>query len=129
MTLRVVYIAHALNAPTEAGRQRNRANAAKWVAWLAAEFRIAPIADWVILASLWPETMRDRGIAIDLALIERADELWFVGPKISEGMRIEGDHALALGKPVRDIHGLGEPPDMEGDAVLRGAVAVTVGLP
>lgn len=126
---RVVYIAAPLNAPTRAGIERNRENAAKWVAWLAAEFPIAPIADWIILTGAWPETMRARGLAVDLALVARADEVWLVGPRVSEGMALEAAHARELGKVVRDCTGLGEAPDLDGDAVLRVTVSQIVGLP
>lgn len=105
--MKVVYIAHRLNAPTREGIEQNRAAASRWVGWLAREFDIAPIADWIVLTGQWDESMRARGLAIDLKLIERADEVWLVGPRISEGMSIEAGHALKLGKPVRDLTGLG----------------------
>lgn len=103
---RCPYIAHRLNAPTRAGIEANRTNASIWVCELAARFPIAPIADWLILTGRWPETMRDRGLAVDLALVERADEVWLVGPVISSGMGLEAAHARALGKPVYDLTGL-----------------------
>src|SRR5688500_13195052 len=115
--MRCVYIAHQLNAPTRAGSERNRANAAKWGCWLAAHVPIAPIETWSALTAHWPETMRARGLAVDLALVARADEVWLVGPRVSEGMALESEHARGLGKPIRDLTRLGEAPDHEGDAV------------
>ncbi|HEY3495495.1 MAG TPA: hypothetical protein VGK73_12450 [Polyangiaceae bacterium] len=107
MKHRVVYIAHRLNSPTREGIEKNRADASKWVGWLAREFDIAPIADWIVLTGQWDESLRERGLAIDLALIERADEVWLVGPRVSEDMSIEAAHAMRLGKPVHDLTGLG----------------------
>jgi hypothetical protein len=107
--MKVVYVAHRLNAETESARQANRESAERWVAWLAANFKIAPIADWVVLSKIWPETMRERGLAVDLKLVSRADEVWLVGPVVSAGMQIEADHARALGKRVRDLTGSRQP--------------------
>jgi len=109
--MRVVYIAHPLGQGPE--RETNRARAARWSAWAALQ-GYAPIADWIILSGQWPETeeLRARGLAIDVALVQRSDELWLVGGRVSPGMAIEADAAREAGIPVLDKTGLGpEPPE------------------
>jgi len=97
--VKVVYVAHELSSDREA----NRVKASEWVGWLAQHCDIAPVADWIILTGQWPETMRERGLAIDLRLIEECDELWMVGEHVSEGMAIEARHATRIGIRVRDF--------------------------
>lgn len=113
--MRVVYVAHPLGGGPD--RERNRENAAKWVAWVAMQGH-APIADWIILSGEWDEspTNRARGIAIDLALVARCDELWLVGGRVSTGMQQEADEAIRLGKGVFDLTGLGVMPPVENVA-------------
>ena len=98
----VVYIAHPLGSGPD--REKNLANAAKWVAW-AAEQGVAPIADWIVLASQWEETTgnRERGIAIDLELVKRCDEIWLCGGRVSPGMAQELHEATLHGAKVRDF--------------------------
>ena len=99
--MKVCYIAHPLGHGED--RERNRANAQKWCAYLAEHHGIAPVADWILLSGEWTEDKRELGLTIDKALIERCDEVWMVGGRVSPGMQIEADHARALGKPVRDL--------------------------
>lgn len=108
--MKVIYVAHPLGAGPD--RELNRANASKWCAWLAREFGVATIADWIVLSGQWDESPanRDAGLAVDLALIARVDELWLVGGRVSPGMQIEADEALRLGKPVVDLTALGALP-------------------
>lgn len=108
--MKVIYMAHPLGAGED--RARNRANAARWVAWIAASFGHAVIADWIILSGEWDESAenRARGLAIDLALVERADEVWLVGGRVSPGMQMEADEARRLGKTVVDLAELGPLP-------------------
>lgn len=103
MSKKVVYVAHPLGAHPD--RERNRAQAARWCAWLAEHFDIAPQAPWIVLSGIWQETpeLRDRGLACDLATIDACAEVWMVGPRISPGMRLEAEHAYSLGKRVRDL--------------------------
>jgi hypothetical protein len=88
--MKIVYIAHPLNAPTEEARAANRENAAKWAAW-------------IVLSGVLSEDHRELGLACDLALIERCAEVWLVGGRVSPGMRIEADHAHRKGIPVRSF--------------------------
>lgn len=114
--MKVVYIAHPLGAGPD--REQNLANAARWVAWAALQ-GVAPIADWIILASQFEETPENRelGLEIDVELVERADEIWLVGGRVSEGMAIERARASRVGVRVVDLTHIGyEPP-----ALLRAA--------
>ena len=79
------------------------------MAW-AADLGVAPIADWIILSGQWDESRRDDGLRIDFALIERADELWQVGGRVSEGMALEAREAEVHGVVVFDLTALGEEP-------------------
>lgn len=105
--MKVVYVAHPLGAGKD--RESNRHSAAMWAAWIAWEYGHAIVADWIVLAGVWPETheLRARGLAIDFALIARCDELWLVGGRVSPGMEMEADEARRLGKPVIDMTHLG----------------------
>jgi hypothetical protein len=107
-----IYIAHPLGAGPD--RERNRENAARWVAWFARTFLIAPVATWVTLAGEWDESAENRklGLEIDLALIAACEEVWLVGGRISPGMAIEAEEARRLGKRVIDLTGFGfEAPE------------------
>lgn len=103
---RAVYIAHPLGA--EPGtRVRNRAAAAKWVAW-AGDLGTCPMASWITLSGEWPETdeYRAKGLSIDFAQIRRCDELWLCGIEVSEGMAMERDFAASQSICVVDLTGL-----------------------
>ena len=92
---RPVYVAHPLNAPTAAEREQNRARAARWVAWLADRYLVAPVADWILLAGEWPETPERRavGLEIDRRLVELCGTIVLVGRRVSDGMRFEASWA------------------------------------
>lgn len=104
--MRVVYVAHPLSGPD---RDANIQRASRWCAW-AFKGGYAPVADWIVLASQLDESWREQGLRADCALIKRCDELWQVGGRISEGMRIEAAAAKLVGVPVRDMTALGEEP-------------------
>jgi hypothetical protein len=96
MSKRIIYVAHPLGDGPD--RQANCMRAAKWVAW-AAEQGVAPVCTWIVLASVWDEAKRDEGLAIDCALIERCDEVWACGPRVSPGMNVGLTHAKKHGIP------------------------------
>jgi hypothetical protein len=111
---RVAYLAHPLGRGPD--REQNRQNAMTWLAWLTEAFSdVAFVADWILLAGLWPETpaRRVRGLKIDLALLSRCDEIWLVGGRVTEGMRIELTHAMERGLKVVDMTYLGSLPPCE----------------
>lgn len=104
--MKVVYVAHPLSGPD---RDANIARASRWCAW-AFKSGYAPVADWIVLASQLDESYREQGLRADCALIKRCDELWYVGGRISDGMRIEGATARLVGVPVKDLTEIGEEP-------------------
>jgi hypothetical protein len=92
-----------LAGPNAEAMEANRRNAAKWAAWAALHMGVSPVADWIVLSSVLSEEHRDLGLRCDKALIERCDELWLTGGRVSEGMGIERDYALAKFKAIRDL--------------------------
>ena len=105
--MKVVYIAHPLGLGYD--REQNRRRASRWVAW-AADRGVAPVADWIILSGQWPESRREQGLAIDVTLVKRCDELWLVGGRVSVGMQVEAEAARSAGIIVVDYTALGEEP-------------------
>jgi hypothetical protein len=99
--VRVIYVAHRLGAGPD--REDNRRAAADWCGWIARTFNVAISADWIVLSGVWDESMREMGLATDLEMVSRADEVWQVGPVLSPGMLLEGEHAFRLGKPVLNL--------------------------
>jgi ParB/RepB/Spo0J family partition protein len=67
------------------------------------------VAD-IAVSGLWDETHRERGLAIDKALVVRCDEVWLCGGRVSPGMREEARTAVAFGLPVFDLTYLGDEP-------------------
>jgi hypothetical protein len=97
--MKIVYIAHPLGHGSD--RQGNLDAASAWVVW-AAQCGVAPVATWITLAARMSEAEgRDIGLAIDVELIRRCDEIWLCGPRISPGMQIELDAAERHGLTVR----------------------------
>jgi hypothetical protein len=113
--MRVIYVAHPLNGPD---REANRANAAKWCAWVA-QLGHAPVADWIILSGELAEADgREMGLVIAHALVRRCDEVWLVGGRVSPGMQIEADEAVRLAKPVYDLTPYGYAPPSDPPVLL-----------
>lgn len=112
--MKVIYLAHRLgDGPDRADNLRAAAN---WGAWATRQYAVAVIADWIWLAGELPETPGNRalGLAADLALVARCDEVWLVGGRVSPGMQEEADRARKLGIPVVDLTHLGPvPPALE----------------
>ena len=119
--VKVVYVAHPLNAPTEEERNANIRRAARWCAWFF-KSGYAPVADWIVLASQLDESYREQGLRVDCALIKRCDELALVGGRVSGGMRIEVAAAKLVGVPVIDLTALGEEPPSQLFHQLRVAL-------
>lgn len=122
--LQQCYVMHKLNDPDPAVRAQNLRDAALWCCWLAECFYVAPVANWIVLASVWPETMRERGLEIDFSQISIGDMAMGVGPVMSPGMRLEGAHATEHHVPVFDMTGLNihgiHPHDFMRLAKTRG---------
>lgn len=97
-----VYIAHPLGSDPEQ-RSANLLAAARWCGMVARLLDVVPVAPWIPLATVWDESMREIGLTIDKAAIERSDALFLLGPRISEGMAIEASHARDRGIVVLDF--------------------------
>jgi hypothetical protein len=95
-----VYIAHRLSGPN---RAENIEAAGRLMAALADKLPIVPVGSWITLARYWPETMREKGLAIDREQISRCDEFWMTGPEITSGMRFEGECAETFKKATFDL--------------------------
>lgn len=108
--MKVVYIAHPLGGGPD--REENRARASRWCAWAARSRGVSPVAGWITLSGQWDESAENRalGIACDVALVPRCDELWLVGGRVSPGMEAEASAARAAGVPVVDLTDLGKEP-------------------
>ena len=95
------YVAHPLGAGPD--RERNRAEAARLLGELQKHHpnRVF-VGSWITLAETWPEDAehREAGIAADLALIDHCSSLWLTGPRISNGMQLELDHAKKRGLEI-----------------------------
>lgn len=115
---KIIYLAHPLGSGPD--REKNRLNAAKWAAYIAEYFDVAPSCSWVVLSSVWPETeqYRDLGIALDKQMVAQCEEIWLVGGRISVGMQIEADTARELGIPIKDMTYLGYKIPTEQDPLM-----------
>jgi hypothetical protein len=131
--MKVVYIAHPLSAPTIEGIEENRQSAALWAAWAAVSEGVSPSCSWVVLTGVLPESPENRslGLACDVAQVERCDEVWLVGGRVTPGMALEAERARRRGIRVVDLTGLGPlPPPAKtlGDLVVA-ALRETHALP
>lgn len=100
--MRLVYIAH----PLRGDWARNIA-AAKAYSAHALLLGYGPMAPYIVVDGVLDDSVEEQrraGLAFDLAVIARCDEVWLCGPRISEGMRIEEAEAVRLGIPVRRMH-------------------------
>lgn len=116
MTRSLAYIAHQLSAPTDEAMQLNRANGARWCAWLAKHCEIVPLAPWIYLSMAWTEAEgRELGLELDKETILRCDCVILVGPRVSSGMEIEVAYAKRIGVKVIDLTGYGCPVAPDGE--------------
>ena len=101
--MKIVYLAHPVAGDVESNLER----AKRWMKWVETHHpSFAVIADWIIECQIWDDSNpehRAAGFRRNLAIIERCDELWLVGPRVSSGMAKERDHALRFGLRVRDL--------------------------
>jgi nucleoside 2-deoxyribosyltransferase len=96
---KIVYLAHPLSGDWEGNiaSARRYAEAAARNGWV-------PVAPYLTLYGLLHEPAdRELGLEIDLAMIIACDEIWVCGDRVSSGMRIELDYALANDIPVRFV--------------------------
>ena len=98
---RRVYVCHPYRGTPGASVEANVARVAGLCRTLT-EDGLAPIAPQLYLPAFLDEaTQRDEALALCLELVDLCDEVRVYGERISEGMRLEIEHAEARGIPVR----------------------------
>ena len=94
-----VYVCHPFAGEVEANTGR-----VKVICRALVERGLLPVAPQLYLPQFLDEaTDRDRALELCLGLLEVCDEVRVYGSRISPGMRLEIDHAVALGIPVRFV--------------------------
>ncbi len=91
-----------ISSPLRGDYNTNIKNAVEYCR-LASEQNVLPLAPHIIFSQWCNDTvpeLREQGLKLGLALLEKADELWVMGEKISEGMRGEIVFAAEHGIPV-----------------------------
>ncbi len=108
--MKQVYLAHCLSADTAEGIVRNKEQAQLWLQWACDHYRGTHCFNmmWLLECTnvYTPEQEaagRAAGMARCLAHIERCDELWLTGIKVSSGMDDEGMYARKRQLPVYDL--------------------------
>lgn len=99
--MKMVYIA----SPLRGDYNTNIKNAVEYCR-LAGERGVLPLAPHIIFSQWCNDTVpkqREQGLQLGLALLEKADELWIMGEKISEGMRGEISFAMEHDIPAYHI--------------------------
>jgi hypothetical protein len=108
--MRVIYMAHPYG-----GDPDNLLRAKRWMRWIEETQPIAVNASWILECEIWDDAKpeeREAGLQRDIANIRRCDEIWAVGGRISEGMKVEITAAAEYGIPLLDLTLAGdEPPD------------------
>lgn len=106
---KMVYLAHPVNGDVD----QNLARARAWLKFLeACNPEVLFVSQWILGVELWDDSnpvQRELGLLRCLAQVERCDEIWLVGLRVSDGMTREADHACAYGVTVVDLTG----PDSE----------------
>lgn len=103
--MKVVYIACPVGAPTFEGIHENLRKAKAWVGW-AARQGVSPVASYIPLCEallaggVETSEARELGIACDMAVLAKCDEVWMCGPIVSKGMQEEWLRAEELKIPV-----------------------------
>lgn len=109
----VLYLAHPVSAPTADGIADNLARARRWLRWFVDHTDHAVCAPWfAYVLELDEAKYRDRGLRDDLLMLDGCDAIVLVGGRLSDGMRLEMDHAHRRGLAVCSLITFGaEPPD------------------
>jgi len=110
-----VYLAHPLGAKTQAGILENIAKAKLWYKWACDHYWPDHCfnAMWILNCEVYNDANavdRERGMQRNYAGIKRCDELWLLGPLVSQGMIDEALFARRLMLPVFDLTSEGLDP-------------------
>jgi len=112
--MRHVYLAHPLSASTKEGIQKNIQFAKQWFRWACDNYYPSHCFNltWVVNCEVYNDADkldRERGMQRNYAHIARSDELWLVGPKITQGMLDEATYARRSGLSVYNLTGFEKP--------------------
>lgn len=105
--MRHAYLAHPLSGTSlEIAANIKRAKA--WFKWACDNYwpDYAFNATWIMNCEVYDDadaTDRERGMQRNYAHIKRCDELWLLGPRISQGMEGEARFARRCGLPVYNL--------------------------
>lgn len=120
---RLYYLAH----PVAGDVTEHVARAIRWLRYLSLGDRESVyIAPWIatIMAIGSDEDVETRRRALDecMEVVRRCDGIVLVGGRISPGMRLELEAALATGKEVIDltVHGAEPPKDRSPVELMEG---------
>lgn len=101
--MKAIYMSHPVRGNVEENLRRART----WLKWITEIYPdIVVCANWILECELWDDSNpnhRAAGLARDIAMITRCDELWLVGPCVSSGMELERDHAMKMNKKIVDF--------------------------
>ncbi len=113
--MHVLYMAHPVAGDVEANLQR----ALRWLKWCSRTYSsFAVIAPWIANIMSGEDdsdpAQRAKGLAKCSEVASRCDGIILVGGRVSTGMALERDAAIARGGVVLDHTSLGdEPPQSE----------------
>ena len=97
--LRRIYVCHPFADDPEGNAGRVRA-----LCQVLVECGVLPVAPQIYLPQFIDEaTHRDRALQLCLGLLDVCDEVRVYSGRITSGMRLEIEHAEALGIPVRFV--------------------------
>jgi hypothetical protein len=111
-TSRVIYLCHPVSGAVES----NLAAARRWLRWIYdTQPGVTVVCQWILDCEVLDDSNPDHramGLDHDFAIIERCDEIWAVGPRVSTGMALEIEHATRHGIPLLDLVSVygAEPP-------------------
>lgn len=90
-----LYVSHPLGDPDEtwAKFDNNRLEASRWCLWLAQNFYVSPVADWIVLSTPGLGCTRVLGLECDMVLAHWAQCVALCGPTLSPGMMLEANAA------------------------------------
>lgn len=114
--MKMVYIA----SPLRGDYNQNIKNAVEYCR-LATESGVLALAPHIIFSQWCNDSIpeqREQGLKLGLSLLEKAEELWVMGSRISEGMKGEIDFAREYGIPILYVEHAHSPDcyPISGDA-------------
>jgi hypothetical protein len=77
--------------------------AAKWISYTATKLEMIPFDTWVAWCRVLDESYRELGIEMNKRTIERCDVFVMFGGRISDGMKLELEHAKLMGLEIMDL--------------------------